>query len=665
MTSEPAAAVAHAAKQPSVQPDEAPEAAMPARWRGIYVLIPVALALVASINTLWNNFASDDTQQVLNNVFIKSFKNLSLAITSSVWSFVSFDINLTAQPYYRPLFSILFMINYALFGTSAWGWHLVNVLIHAAVTLMVFVVCKEITQRRWLSIIAASLFAVHPVHAESVAWISGVTDPLMALFLLPAFYFYLRYKKSGRRYQMALVLALYFLGLWSKETAVALPLVIAYCELFHFADSASLRRRIIRLAAMAGLFALPTAIYLFTRYNALGTLTAQDELRYPADAALLTIPIAIAKYLKLIVLPIGYSYQHYTPFVTSLVSLRFIAPLALVAALTIGVVMMRSRLARLAAVWFAAFLAPALLAIRNFDPEYVAQERYLYLPSMGFCLLVALAVEWIAARRFFNFSERAAAAALAALLVIVWGAAYVRLNRTWQDTITLFRNCVEVEPESAAAHSALGSTYYFAGKLLDGEAELRRALELDPAYPLAYLNMSYFSYQQGNADKAIDYLEQAVSTIPPDPFTRSRLANIYTQLGVLYAERKEPDRAIESARKSLELWSRNVGIYYAGLIHIRLGDYEEEQKRKEKAQALYEQARPFYEEVIRRAPTKYAPIHLSMGSLYERLKLTDQAMAEYQKYLELAMLDAPDRQQVEQRLRQLQNAQSRPQQNAK
>ncbi|MEK6406419.1 MAG: glycosyltransferase family 39 protein [Acidobacteriota bacterium] len=192
-------------------------------WRPIYALIPPLLALITSINSLRNGFAFDDEQQLLRNEFIKSLANLPGAFTTSVWSFMGDTASLDPDAYYRPLFTTLFTINYAVFGTTAWGWHLVNVLVHAGVTLLVWLVLKEVTNREGVSAIAAALFAVHPVHAEPVAWISGVTDPWLALFVLPAFYFYLRYHKDGRKRLMAAAVCFYFLALLSKETAIVLP----------------------------------------------------------------------------------------------------------------------------------------------------------------------------------------------------------------------------------------------------------------------------------------------------------------------------------------------------------------------------------------------------------------------------------------------------------
>ena len=224
-------------------------------------LIPVTLSILVSINSLWNDFASDDERQVLNNEFIKTLANLPKAFTSSVWAFMGGDIVFTADSYFRPLFTSLFTINYAIFGAQPWGWHLVNVIIHAGVTALVFFVVQEVTDRKRTGLIAASLFAVHPIHAESVAWVSGVTDPLMSVFVLSSFYFYLRYRKRSARHYLAVAVLLYFFGLLSKETALALVPVIAYCELFWVPGSLSIKQRIVRVAWLGGLFSLPTVSY--------------------------------------------------------------------------------------------------------------------------------------------------------------------------------------------------------------------------------------------------------------------------------------------------------------------------------------------------------------------------------------------------------------------
>ncbi|MBI3652673.1 MAG: tetratricopeptide repeat protein [Acidobacteria bacterium] len=612
-------------------------------FRKASVLLPVALALLSSLNTLWNGFALDDSQQVLNNPFIRDLKNLPLAFTTSVWSFATTDIGATAQPYYRPLFSALFTLIYAVFGSgSAVGWHLVNILIHAAVTFLVYVVCKELTGRQRLSLIAASLFAVHPAHTESVAWISGVTDPLMSLLVLPAFYGYLRYRRSGNFYFLAVTLLGFLGALWSKETAIALPLVIAYCELIYFKEAAPFWQRLKRLLLIALLFAVPLAIYLFTRHQAFGAFVAGDDLRYPFSVAVLTIPLAILKYLWLSAIPVGYSYQHYTAFVTAPGSWQFLLSLVAVVALVVAIVRSPSRLLQFASLWFFAFLAPALLGIVTFDPSYLVQERYLYLPLMGFALLVASFIEWLAARQK-NIEPQRLVTIISAVLVLLFGAVYVWYNTQWYDTVKVFQRVVAAAPDSAYSHAALSGVYASAGRPREAEQEARKALELDPQCIYAYANLSYFAKQKGKLDEAIAFLEQARATVPLTPITHTHIATILLNLGLLYAQRGELERAETTLQESNALWSRTIGYYYTGQFYYNQGRFAE--------------ALPYYETVLRRVPENYAPIRLTLANVYDKLNQTGPALAAYHQFLELAPANAPERDQVNRRLQQLQGTQ--------
>lgn len=610
--------------------------AVSGRWRGVYALVPVIIALITSINSLWNDFASDDLEQVLGNTFIKQLGNLPAAFTASVWSFTAADVVFTVDPYFRPIFSSLFTLNYALFGTTPWGWHLVSVLIHAGVTLLVFAVSREVTERNWVAALTATLFAVHPAHAESVAWVSGVTDPLMVLLLLPAFYFYLRFRKQGAKYLLGCALAFFFLALLSKETALALPVVVAYCELFHFKGEASFTQRLVRASRLLALFAIPTAIYVLMRYYALGTLVFSGQPRYPLVPSLLTIPLAILKYLGLMLIPWGYSYQHYTDFVETAGSALFLAPLALLVAIAAGVALLKSRALTFGAVWFIVMLAPALVALRQFEPAYLLQERYLYAPSIGICLAIALGIEWLAARDWFGSRGRVVAAALAVLLVLVWGAVFMRQNRVWDDTVTVYKNSVAVSPRAPLAHVLLSRSYYDAGRPRAAEAEARAALDLDSRCPTAYMNLSYFARMSGKLDKACEYLENGISAVPEGTMTRHDVATMYLNLGLLYGQRKMFELGEQKLLRSIEISPRAVAWYYTGQFYSDQGRFED--------------ARAMYEQTLGHVPRWFAPIHLRLGLTYEALEDTSRAEMEYEKYLELAPPEAPDREGVSKHL---------------
>lgn len=609
------------------------------RWRRTYILIPMTLALLTYLNTFQNGFVHDDTSQVLNNPFIRDFGNLPLAFTSSVWSFLTDSIRSVMDAYFRPMFTAHLIINYAIFGPAAWGWHLTNALIHAAVSLLVFVILKDTTGRNWVALATACFFAVHPVHSESVAWISGVTDPLMTLFLLSAFLLFLRFQKNGRKYLIVVSVVFYLLALLTKETALVLPLLILYYEVIY-KRGVSFSQKTIRAAAFTGIYALPTFVYFFLRYQAIGgVVTGKDRQLYPLTSVLMTIPSVIVKYFSLMLAPINYNFFHYTPFVGSVKSFSFIACLVVLIVAAIGIVLARSRELAFAAVWFLLTLAPVLVAIRIFHPVAMVQERYLYLPSIGFCFAVMLGLEWLANRRVLSLGlGRMALPAFSVAIIVVFGAINIEQNRTWQDSITMFRRCVIVNPQSPFAHNALSSLYWLNGKHYEAEAEARTAIDLDATCTDAYVNLSYFASASGKLDQAIEYLQQAKSSLPEGPERRFFLGRLHHDLGLLYEARKNFDLAEENLRTALEVLPTLPHRFDLGEFYFDRGRYEE--------------ALEMFEETSRRVPAWFAPIHLRLARTYDRLGQRERARPEYKKYLELSPA-AKDRDEVWKRLSQL------------
>ena len=372
------------------------------------------------------------------------------------------------------------------------------------------------------------------------------------------------------------------------------------------------------------------------RYHALGTLVFSGQARYPLLPSLLTVPLAITKYLGLMLIPWGYSYQHYTDFVETVRSALFLAPLALLVAIAIGISFVKSRELTFGAVWFVVMLAPPLAALRQFEPAYLLQERYLYVPSIGACLAIALGIEWVAARDWRGLRGRVAAQVLAVMLVLVWGAVFVRQNRMWDDTVTVYRNSVAVSPRAPLAHVLLSRSQYDAGRPREAESEARAALDLDSRCPTAYLNLSYFARMSGKLDKACEYLEDGISAVPEGTMTRHDLATMYLNLGLLYGQRKMFDIGEEKLLRSIEISPRPVAWYYTGQFYFD--------------QSRFEDARVMFERTVAQLPRWFAPIHLRLGLTYEALKDTSRAEVEFEKYLELAPADAPDRDGVKKHL---------------
>jgi 4-amino-4-deoxy-L-arabinose transferase-like glycosyltransferase len=191
----------------------------------VVLSLVLLVTFLAYSNTLWFQFVYDDRGQILANVQVHAWRYVPHYFFERVWSFAYPGIH---GNYYRPIFLLFLLLNYKIFGPYAAGWHLVSVAAHAGATCLVYILARRLSGDYRTALIAALIFGVNPVHIESVAWISGVTDPLLALFLLPSFFCYLnaRERPQHGRAWLAGSLALYGLAMLSKETALILPIVV-------------------------------------------------------------------------------------------------------------------------------------------------------------------------------------------------------------------------------------------------------------------------------------------------------------------------------------------------------------------------------------------------------------------------------------------------------
>src|ERR1700722_9520221 len=185
----------------------------------IAVLGLLLLAWVPYLNTLSNAFVYDDIPQLVDNPYVHSFRYLGKIFGSTVWSFQGAQ---GVTNYYRPLMSFAYVICYHFFGPIAFGFHLVNLVFHAGVVLLLFALTERLFGDRLLALSAAGLFALHPVHTESVAWIAGLPDLELSFFFLLTFLCYLNLERAGSEHRASWklympVLASYAMALLSKE----------------------------------------------------------------------------------------------------------------------------------------------------------------------------------------------------------------------------------------------------------------------------------------------------------------------------------------------------------------------------------------------------------------------------------------------------------------
>src|SRR4030095_4018397 len=287
-----------------------PPMTLPRNW---VVGLILAFTFLSFSNSLSNGFAYDDTTQILENRFIRDLKNIPKALVTETWYWrVQQDQDPNKQvkpssPYYRPVFIIYLMASWKLWynpppqGLSedevrpetlqrVAGWHVFNVLLHLLAVFSVFLVCERVSKDLRIATIASLIFAVHPLRSESVAWISGVADPLLASFLLSAAYFYIRYREEGESKLLIKSLVLFLFAAFTKEPAVALPIFIGAYELFIINQDQSLRARLKPAIKYSSGFVFLAALYFWARYYALGFAFNNDSFKsYPPYQVVLTI----------------------------------------------------------------------------------------------------------------------------------------------------------------------------------------------------------------------------------------------------------------------------------------------------------------------------------------------------------------------------------------
>ncbi|HWO00883.1 MAG TPA: tetratricopeptide repeat protein [Blastocatellia bacterium] len=543
----------------------------------------LGVTFLAFSNTLLNDFAYDDQTQILKNRFIMDLRNAPKAMVTEAW-FWQFEQDKDPNkqdkpttPYYRPIVILYLMICWKLFGAGATGWHLLNLLLHLAVVYLVFRLFEKITGDLKLSAVGSLLFAIHPMRSESVAWISGVTDLLLALFLLSSFLFYLRFREAGRRSHLIYALALFLMAVFTKEPAVCLPMFIAAYELLISDQEKPFNERIKLAVACAGAFVVVSAIYFGMRFKALGFLLNDLSFKsYSISEVLLTIPLVIWKYIGLLLWPYNLSLFHETKLVHSPFALEFVLPALGLVALAFGLWQLRKSLvARFGILWFVINLLP-VLNLRAFGPEFLVQERYVYLPSIGFSLLVAMALVRVPIERWFTLgSRRTAQAIVVALVVLALTGKTFAQNMVWKDDSTLWAHGVEAAPEQPMTHYILGHKYIDRVEPEKAIAELEAYMALKPDNIIVLSNLAaahLVTYQfqaavnPANADRS--HLDRAVALCEKGLSVNDKQPTLWDTLGTVYTfdtGLRNYDRAVGCFERALRLQPDN------GMVNFHLG----------------------------------------------------------------------------------------------
>lgn len=464
----------------------------------------IALAvLIGYGSTLKSGFMYDDRFFVSENLSVHSLANAPAFFTSPKATTASIPWN----NIWRPLRNVSYALDHALWGLKPIGFHLTNLALHLVNCLLMVAIAGRLLPGGPAPLIAGLIFALHPVQVEAVAWISGRDDLLLALFLLSAWLFRMRYLLSGKKAWLAVALACYVLALLSKETATVFPLALPVLDVIfspdkkHPAGKPRWKEYLI-WAAVAG-------AYFTIRLALLGGLAHRGFWGGSFIANVLTMLWALAQYLRLLVLPLWLRVDYVIPPVVWLGDWRWMAGLA--AALTATALAWRYRAARwplFSWAWFIIFLLP----VSNLIPiAAIMAERFLYLPMAGVCLLAGWILAGLSAkpRRI-----------LATVLCLAMLGLTLRRGLEWQEPGRFWKTETARSPNSAIAHNNLGQHHYRQGDMGSAEKCFLRALGIHPGLSSARASLGDVYYHTGRYGMAIDQYREYLRL---EPQARNRI----------------------------------------------------------------------------------------------------------------------------------------------
>ncbi|MFC1576769.1 tetratricopeptide repeat protein [Candidatus Omnitrophota bacterium] len=590
----------------------------------------IALSLVCLIlfaNTLSNSFIWDDKELIFENSHIKRVSNIPFLFSTRYWN--KFHPGTKGQ--YRPVRTLTFAIDHRIWKLNPFGYHLTNLFLHIANVLLVYFIvtglCGDRPAAGWLGMpfLCALLFAAHPMHVESVAWIKNRSDILASVFFMASFLLFshcdprqaLRFARGGGSNLIPFYagsILCFTLSLLSKEMAISLPFALAL-YIICFLPKEGRRSAFIKVVP----FFVIMALYLAFKMIFLGMLVSSANA--PGKAGLFGSPVTVIKtvgyYCMLLALPFRLNTDRAFPIPDAFFEGPVLASAALLLLLLFAGItaFRRSRLAFFALIFILLTIAPASNII-FLSGRPIAEQR-LYIPSFGFCLLLAMGINRLGSLKAGIFYKRPLRYILLSVPIVIlaaYSAVVINRNPDWRDSTVFWSKAAELSPESSRSLANLGKSYYDAGRHKEALVSLTKAVRIDPFNPYAHNTLGLIYSEQWKNAKAIASYNKAVDSDPS-------YVNAYNNMGITYNRIGKRKEAAESLKKALK-----IDPYYAeahnnlGVVYAAMGRPGEALRSFEKAIEID----PYY-----------ADAYDNLGKQYSNMGKTDEAIASYHKAMEL------------------------------
>jgi tetratricopeptide (TPR) repeat protein len=529
------------------------------------ILLLVCVSAIVYFNSLSNGFVYDDLGTIVENAHIKRLGNY----LSSFYNQSYFKIS-GGEASYRPVATLSYYLLYAVSDVNPLGYRLLSFTLHIFNVILVYLLAHAMIDNKRVAVIAGLLFACHPVNAEAVNGISYNEDLLAAFFFFLAFLSYMRLQPSATEPgYISFILSLFFflLGLLSKEMAITLPAIVVLYDLI-LREPVSEKISLKRLQAViqdrkyyyTGYLGV-SFFYLWLRFFAIyNPEEFETQIWGRFIDRVIYLPIIFLKYIKLSLFPFplnaDYVFSYPTRFldVLPLLSLLVVLGLAIYSLFALR----NQKAVSFGIWWFFITLFPVYNLIQIYNPF---AERYLYIPLLGFCLVISIFLETLLSRISFN---RAAILRVFIIVCVVGVCSLITINRNrdWKDSYTLWTQTLEVEPDSFRAHGNLARVYQKRGMIDASMREVKKTLELNPKDFKAYYNLGVVLGEQGFVGEAIAAYQQTVAMNP-------RFKNAHFNLGTIYKAQNRLEAAKQAFKKVVEIdpddieARNNLGVIYA------------------------------------------------------------------------------------------------------
>lgn len=562
----------------------------------------IAVVGLVYFGTLGYSFTYDDQHYIVESEYIKGWKAYLSIFRKDYLSVSPEHVDLT-----RPLMPLSLTLDHKVWGEATFGYRLTNVILHALNSVVFYNIARSISNG-WAPLTASLLFAVHPIHVEPVVGVTFREDLLVTFFFLSSLLSYINFKTYSKKSQYLFSLLFFLLALLSKEMAATLPLVLlAYNYFLQKQGEEGIKWRDI----LPYLSLLP--IYLLFLYYVYSNLPSPPAYVGSFSAAIQLNLKVLLYYIKLLLFPFGLHVDYNISLFFDPGIIIFIIILAAISLLYL--LWYKDKALSFCISFFFVTLLPVLNIVPTFRP---IADRFLYLPSVGFCIFIAIAISRITEGLSVTLLRRVSKAMLAGILVF-WAGTLFDRGRVWENDFTLWSDVLKKSPASVRAYTAIGAYYIQEGRDNEALAMLQKAVVIMPDYDKAHYNIGSIYWRKGYLDAAAAAFKKAVE-ISPD------YAKAHINLGLVLAAKGDYNGAISEYEKALKLMPENAVLYN------NIGNAYS-------ATGAYGKALDAYRAAVGIEPG-YSDVYYNMGNAFARMGRYSEAVNSYKKAITLNPVNA-------------------------